>query len=131
MMNFAKMMIPKYYVKWVDHMEDYLNNISEDIWRSIETRPYHVELVQVVGNVGGDEDMVTKGNKKKANDKRCICELQGPLSSVVYNYVRGYKMAKTAEENKRNFGGPMTLVLKITVKEIESDEEAKEAKEAK
>lgn len=70
-------------------MEDYLNNIDEDLWRSIETGPYHAYLVQVVGNVGVTEDMIAQGNKKKANDNKCLRELRGALLPFVYNYIRG------------------------------------------
>ena len=50
-------------------MEDYLNGIDEDLWKSIENGPYRAELVKVVGNPGAAEDMIAQGNKKKANEK--------------------------------------------------------------
>lgn len=37
--------------------------------------------------------MIALGNKQKANDKRCIRELRGALTPVVYNYIRGCKTA--------------------------------------
>lgn len=38
--------------------------------------------------------MIALGNKKKANDKRCIRELCGALPPVVYNYIRGYNTSQ-------------------------------------
>lgn len=55
-----------------DRMEDYLNGIDEDLWRSIKTGPYRVDPIQVAGNAGAAEDMSAQGNKKKANGKRCF-----------------------------------------------------------
>lgn len=51
-------------------------------------------MVQAVGNVVAAKDMITQGNKKNANDKRCVRELQGALPPIVYNYIRGCKTAK-------------------------------------
>ncbi|CAI9297700.1 unnamed protein product [Lactuca saligna] len=81
------MLLLEYYNQWADHMEDNLNGIDVDIWRSIEKGPYHADLIQVVGNACIAEDMIAQGNNKKANDERCLCELPGALPLVVYNYV--------------------------------------------
>lgn len=75
-------------------MEDYVNCIDEDLWRLIETEPYRVDLVQAVGKVGVDEDIIVQENKMKGNDKRCLRELRGALAPIVYNYVCGFKTAK-------------------------------------
>ena len=65
-----------------------------DPWRSVGTRPYQADLLQAVVNFGARGDMITQGNKKKANDKKCLHELLGALPLVVYNYVRGCKTVK-------------------------------------
>lgn len=75
-------------------MDDYLKGIDEDLWKSIDKGPYHDDLVQAIGNVGAAENMVAHGNKRKANDKKCLCELKGALPPIVYNYVSGCKTTK-------------------------------------
>lgn len=43
------MLISEYNDQWEDSMDDYLNGIGEDLWRSIDKDPYHVDCVQAVG----------------------------------------------------------------------------------
>lgn len=69
-------------------MEDYLNGIDDDLYRSIEKGPYRVDRLQVVGMDGADEDMIAQGNKKKVNDKRCIRELRVQLHSRLQDGIR-------------------------------------------
>lgn len=80
-MNYAKllgsatkipMLLPKYYDQWEDRMEDYLNWIHEDLWRSIKKGPCCADLVQAIRNAGVVEDMIVHANKQKENDKRCL-----------------------------------------------------------
>lgn len=86
-MNFANLLgaatkvpifIPEYNDQWADHMEQYLNEIDEYLWRSIETGPYRVDLVQAVGKARAAEE----GEPRQA------------LPHVVYKYVRVCKISK-------------------------------------
>lgn len=88
------MLIPKYYDQWADQMEDYLNGIDEDLWRSIDKGPQREDPVQVVGNAKAAGYMVALANKQKTNDKKCLRELRGALLPVVYNYVHGCETAQ-------------------------------------
>lgn len=50
-------------------MEDYLNDIDENLRRSIKHGSYQVDLVQFVSNDRATEDIIAYGNKKTTNDK--------------------------------------------------------------
>lgn len=61
MMNFVNLLgaatkIPllnhEHYDQWFDRMEDYMNGIDKDLWRSIKPQPYRSYLVEVVGDAG-------------------------------------------------------------------------------
>lgn len=75
-------------------MEDYLNEIDDDMWKFVSVGPYQVDSLQAVGNAGVIEDVTVQENKQKANVKRCIRELCGVLSSFMYNYIQDWKNAK-------------------------------------
>ncbi|CAI9292979.1 unnamed protein product [Lactuca saligna] len=130
-------------------MEDYLNGIDKNMWKSIKDGNYREYLVENIGTVGTDVDMVTRANTRKACDKKALRELRGALPPFVYNYKENknieayndrmndlilrcnrYGIMEIAEENKLNYGGPMALVSKENVKEdeegflINSDDEA-------
>ena len=68
-------------------MEDYLNGIDEDLMRPINKGPFLPEMLVTLGIVAMNDDMISQGNKKKANDKKCLHELRGDLPPVVYNYI--------------------------------------------
>lgn len=51
-------------------------------------------MLVTLGTATTNEDMITYGNKMKAKDKKCLCELPGALPPLVYNYVRGCSKAK-------------------------------------
>lgn len=44
-------------------MEDFLNGMDEDLWRSVSVGPYCADCLEVVGHVGVDEDVITQRNK--------------------------------------------------------------------
>lgn len=69
------MLLLEYYDQWSDRMEDYLNGIDKDLWRSIDKGPYRVDRVQAMGIAAQSKDMTTTLLKKEASDKRCIGEL--------------------------------------------------------
>lgn len=82
------MLILEYYEQWTDRMKDYLNDIDEDLMKSINKGPFLPKMLMVVGTAATAEDMITQGNKMKANDKKFLRELCGALPPVLYNYVR-------------------------------------------
>lgn len=51
--------------------------------------------------------------------------------SNLYNILKAHEseVIEIAEENKMNFGGPVALVSKMSVKDDESDDEAKQGEE--
>lgn len=75
-------------------MEDYLNSIDEDLWRSFEKGSFRLDLVQAVGTVAASEYRISQWNKMKENDIICLHELIGTLPPVVYNYIRENKIVK-------------------------------------
>lgn len=70
-------------------MEDYLNGIDKDLWRSIEKGRYHEDHIQAVGTAATAKDMVAHANMQITNDKSCLRELRGALPPIVYNYIQG------------------------------------------
>ncbi|CAI9282803.1 unnamed protein product [Lactuca saligna] len=93
------MLIPEYYDKWADWMEDYLNGIDENMWKSIKEVNYRKDLVENVGSVGTDANMVSQANTRKACDLR---ELRGSLPPFVYSYVRGRTTAKEIRDTLKD-----------------------------
>ena len=88
------MLIPEYYDQWTDRMEDYLTRIDEDLWQCVKSGNFRPLMLAGIENAGSSADVATQTEKYKSNDKCCMPELRGALPHVVYNYVRGYKMAK-------------------------------------
>ncbi|CAI9287576.1 unnamed protein product [Lactuca saligna] len=81
------MLIPKYYEQWVDRMEDYLNEIDEDLWRCITSGNYRPRKLEQVTTVGSSTDDKLQAERQEASDKKCLYELRGALPPVVYNYI--------------------------------------------
>lgn len=79
-------------------MEDYLNGINENIWKSIKEANFRQYLVQNVGNVGAVAQMVVQASTRKTCDKKALRELRGALPPVVHNYVHGCKIAKEIQD---------------------------------
>lgn len=75
-------------------MEDYLNEIDEDLWRCVKSDHFRPSMLAEIGNAGSITDVTAQADKKKPNDKRCMCELGGALPPVVYYYVRGCTTGK-------------------------------------
>lgn len=90
------MLLPEYNDKWIDHMEDYQNGINEDLQRSIEKGPYRASTAESVGSTTQNESVIMDRKKRQSNDRRCVRELRGALTPIVYNYIRG---CNSAQEN--------------------------------
>lgn len=88
------MYIPKYSEQWADRMEDYLHEIHEDILSCITGGERPSERLHQVGTVSSDPSVVSQADRIKANNKRCLHELHGALTPVVYNYGHGCKTTK-------------------------------------
>ncbi|CAI9263793.1 unnamed protein product [Lactuca saligna] len=100
MMNYANiisssiktpMLLPEYYDKCVDRMEDYLNGIDDDLCHPIRDGPFCANTVEDVGTATHDDIFIVTRLKKEVNDKRCIRELRGDLPLGFYNYICGCK----------------------------------------
>lgn len=81
------MLIPECYEQWADRMHDYLNDIDEDMMKSINKGMFLPEMLLAMGTDPTFEDIRTQGNQMKENDKSCLRELRGALPPVVYKYV--------------------------------------------
>lgn len=75
-------------------MEDYLNVIDEDLWRSIRDGPFRASMVEVVGTAAHHENFIVTWRKIEATDKRYIRELRAALPPFIYNYIHGCKTAQ-------------------------------------
>lgn len=51
------MLIPKYYEQWADIIEDYINEIDEDLWRCIKRVNFHPDMLEDIGTIGSTADM--------------------------------------------------------------------------
>ncbi|CAI9302889.1 unnamed protein product [Lactuca saligna] len=87
------MLIPKYYNQWVDHMEDYLNGLDEELWDCIDGNNLPPRNVQNIGSFATSQTVNDHTERLKKNEKICMRELRGALPPVVYNYVRSWELS--------------------------------------
>lgn len=57
-------------------MEDYLNGMEIDLWRSIDKGPYRTNILEGIGSVGQNESVTTNRLKSQENEKICMKELR-------------------------------------------------------
>ena len=88
------MLIPEYYDQWADRMEDYLNEINEELWNRINGTVQHPANVQTIRASGTSNQVNDQLDHLKKKENRCMRELRGALPPVVYNHIRGCKTAK-------------------------------------
>ncbi|XP_052625667.1 uncharacterized protein LOC111890076 [Lactuca sativa] len=88
------MLIPEFYDQWADRMEDYLNGIDEKLWNCINGPVLPPANVQTLGASGTSDQVSNQADHMKKNEKRCMRAQRGALPPVVYNYIRGCKIAK-------------------------------------
>ena len=96
------MLIPEFYDQWPDRMEDYLNIIDEDIWNCIAGGTYSTSVLQHVGTAATNPDVAQQTKKQQKNEKRCMCELRGPLPPVVYKDVHSCNTSKEIWDTLNN-----------------------------
>lgn len=65
-------------------MEDYLNGIDEDLWKRITGEVSSPSALQNIGTATSSPDVNQQTDRKKRNEKKCLCELRGSLPPVVY-----------------------------------------------
>ncbi|XP_052627452.1 uncharacterized protein LOC128134082 [Lactuca sativa] len=67
---------------------------DEELWTCINGSVQPPTNVQTLGSFGTTSAVEDQQTRLKNNEKRCMRELRGALPPVVYNYIRGCKIAK-------------------------------------
>ena len=74
-------------------MEDYLNEMDEELWSCISGTAQPPLNVQNIRSLGSASAVSEQSSRLENNEKCCMRELRGALPPVVYNYVCGCKTA--------------------------------------